>query len=130
MEENPAEARSFADVLRDLVGNVQEMIRCEIRLARAELGDEARKTSKAVALTAGGMLFSFYALNFLFFCLMFALALILPLWLSALLVGAVLSLVAAVLVSLGRGRWKQIHAIPEQTKQTAKENLEWRPRSR
>ena len=130
MDERNAETRSIADVLRDVVGNVQEIIRYEVRLAKTEVRDEASKASKAVAFIAGGALFSFYALNFLLFCVMFALALILPLWLSALLVGAVLFIVAAVLVALGRDRWKHVHAKPEQTIQTLKENLEWRPQNR
>jgi len=130
MDERNTETRSIADILRDAVGNIQEIIRYEVRLAKTEIGDEARKAGKAVAFIAGGAIFSFYALNFLFFCLMFALALVLPLWLSALLVGAVLFIVAAVLVSMGRDRWKHVHPKPEQTVQTVKENLEWRPQSR
>lgn len=129
MDERMTSSRSIAEILKDVVGNVQEIIRYEVRLAKTEVREEANKASKAVAFIAGGAIFSFYALNFLFFCLMFALALVLPLWLSALLVGAILFIVSAVLVSMGRQRWKHVHP-PEKTIETVKENLEWRPQSR
>ncbi len=129
-EYQTTDSRSIAGLLKDVLGNIQEIIRYEVRLAKTEVREESKKAGKAFAFIAGGALFSFYALNFIFFCAFFALALILPFWLSALLVGAVLFIVAGVLVSMGRERWKHVHAKPEQTIQTVKENFEWTPQNR
>ncbi|MDX2150470.1 MAG: phage holin family protein [Bryobacteraceae bacterium] len=117
--------RSMADVLKDAISNIQDIIRAEVRLAKTEVREESQKAGRSVAMFAGGAVAAFYALNFVLFCLVFALALVLPLWLSALLVGAVLFIVAAVLVSMGRDRWKEVHAKPQQTIDTVKENVEW-----
>jgi uncharacterized membrane protein YqjE len=130
MPERNGEARSVAELLKDVVGNVQEIIRYEVRLAKTEMREEAGKARAAAAFIAGGVLFAVYALIFVLLCVMFALAVILPLWLSALLVGVVLFMVAAILAGLGRDRWKLVHAKPEQTIETLKEDLEWRPQSR
>ena len=39
--------RSFADVLRDIGQNIQEILRSEVRLAKAEISEEARKAKPA-----------------------------------------------------------------------------------
>ena len=46
--------RSIGDVLKDIFGNVQEMIRAEIRLARAEMREEAGKTLSSAQMMAIG----------------------------------------------------------------------------
>ena len=54
--------RSFADVLQDIVGNMQEIVRSEVRLAKAELSDEARKAKPAGLWMGIGAVFSVLAL--------------------------------------------------------------------
>ena len=55
-----------------------------------------------------------------------ALAIVLPEWLSALIVGGVLSAAAYLLVKRGKEQVGQAGApIPEQTLETMKEDLEW-----
>ena len=38
--------RSFSDVLQDIIGNVQEMVRSEVRLAKTEIREQV-VTSKS-----------------------------------------------------------------------------------
>jgi|HigsolmetaAR201D_1030396.scaffolds.fasta_scaffold26972_2 Protein of unknown function (DUF1469). len=116
--------RSITAILKDVVANIQEIIRYEVRLAKTELREEGSRASKAAALMTGGAVFALFALEFVFFCVVFALALVLPLWLSSLLVGVALFLAAAILLSSGRERWRRIHP-GEQTIDSVKENLEW-----
>ena len=55
-----------------------------------------------------------------------ALAIFLPEWLAALIVGAVLAIVAYVLVQRGKERVAEAGApVPEQTIETVKEDVEW-----
>ena len=44
---SPRADRSVADLLKGLVGNVQDIIRSEVKLARAEIGEEVSKASSA-----------------------------------------------------------------------------------
>ena len=43
----PANERSFADVFQDIVRNIQEIVRSEVRLAKTEIRDEAAKAKSA-----------------------------------------------------------------------------------
>jgi hypothetical protein len=117
--------RSAAEVLKDIVGNLQEIIRSEVRLARAEIREESGEMARAGAVLAAGALLGFYALFFLFLALVYMLTTVISPAASALVVGAALAAVAGVLVSKGRGRLKQVSAKPEKTIETVKENIEW-----
>jgi hypothetical protein len=46
-------------------------------------------------------------------------------WLAALMVGVVLAITAAILVSTGKKALKRISPVPEKTVQTVKENVQW-----
>jgi hypothetical protein len=48
-----------------------------------------------------------------------------PNWAAALIVGAVLALVASVVLTTGMRRFKQIQPTPVRTVETIKENVEW-----
>lgn len=119
------EERSTTELLTDIVGNIQEIVRFEAQLMKAEVREEAGKAGRAATLLAGGAIFALFGAFFVFFCLMFVAALFLPAWLSALLVGMALFLAAAVLISIGRERWKNLHGKPERTIDSLKENLQW-----
>ncbi len=116
--------RSIADVLKDVVGNIQDLIRSEFRLAKVEMKEEGRKAMVASALFAAAGLLIFYAFGFLFLTAVYALSIALPAWLSALIVAVILGICGMIALSTGRGRWKQVHA-PRQTAQTLKEDVTW-----
>jgi len=51
-----AEERSVSDVFQDILGNLQEMVRSEIRLAKVEIRGEVKQAvSSSVWIAAGGM---------------------------------------------------------------------------
>jgi uncharacterized membrane protein len=99
------------------------MVRSEIKLARTEVAEAARRVrSAALLLTAGGVL-AVFAAAFLFLTVMFALELVLPNWLSALVVGLVLIALAAAGIASGRTRLKAIRP-PRETMQAITEDLQ------
>jgi hypothetical protein len=55
----------------------------------------------------------------------FELALVLPPWAAALIVGAALAVVGTLLLAGAVKRFKQIHPTPERTVEIIKENVEW-----
>ncbi|MGC4050234.1 MAG: phage holin family protein [Paludibaculum sp.] len=102
-------ARSFADVLRDVIRNMQEMVRSEIRLVKAEFHEEAvHAKSSALILLAGGAL-SLLAAIFLVLATVFALAMVMPLWAAALIAGLVLAVGAGFTLASGVRRLQRLH---------------------
>jgi uncharacterized membrane protein YqjE len=120
-----ANERSFSDLFQDIVRDLQEIVRSEVRLAKTEIRDEAVKTKAALLLLAAGAMASTFAVLFLLLTIVYALSRIMPDWAAALIVGAALAATAGVLLNVGLKRFKQIHPTPERTVETIKENVQW-----
>jgi uncharacterized membrane protein YqjE len=118
-------ARSVPEVLQDIVGNIEEIIRSEFRLAKAEVREEAAKAAPPLKMIVVGAGIGFYALGFLLFTLVMGLATMVATWLAALMVGAVLGIIALALITMASKRLKQVNAVPERTIETMKENVQW-----
>ncbi|HTG26774.1 MAG TPA: phage holin family protein [Methylomirabilota bacterium] len=117
--------RSVPEVLQDIVGNIEEIIRSEFRLAKAEVKEEASQAAPPLKMMLVGAGIGFYALGFLLFTLVMGLATMVVTWLAALIVGAVLGLIALVLITTASKRLKQVNKVPERTIETMKENVQW-----
>ncbi len=122
-EPNPE--RSTVDVIKDIVANVQEIIRSEFRLARAEMTQKARSASRAVIMIAAGAIVGLYALAFILVCIYNALSYAIWPWLSALIIGVVLGIIGGGTLLAGRRLLKQVNPTPERTVQSVKEDVEW-----
>jgi uncharacterized membrane protein YqjE len=119
------EARSVSDVFQDILRNLQEMVRSEIRLAKVEIRGEVKQAvSSGVWIAAGGV-GAMSAWIFLLWALAYALATRMSMWAATLIVALVMAASAAALIMGGIRRAKRIHPIPERTVESVKENLEW-----
>ncbi len=125
----PLSDRSLADVLQNIVRNVQEIVRAEITLAKAEIRQESAKAVATAKWLAVGAVTSLFALLFGLFTLVDALALVVPHWAATLAVAAALTVVAALSLTTGLSRLKQTHPIPEHTVESLKENVQWAKQS-
>ena len=121
----PVDNRSSAEVVQDLVQNVQEILRSEVRLAKAEITQEAKKAARSVAISAGGAILAIFALGLLLWAAVYALSLALPLWAAALIMAVLVGIVAGIMLAAGRARMKQVHPKPETTIRSVKENVQW-----
>lgn len=117
--------RSLSDVLQDIIGNVQEIVRSEVRLAKTEIREDAAKAKSATLWLGAGALAAIFAGLFLLLTIVYALTLVMPGWAAALIVGTALAVVASMTLASGVQRFKQIHPSPEHTVVTIKENIEW-----
>jgi uncharacterized membrane protein YqjE len=117
--------RSFSDVMQSIVGNIQDIVRSEVRLAKTEVREEAAKTKTAASLLGGGAAIGIFAALFLLLSVVFALALFVPLWAAALILGTVLAVAAGALIVTGLKQLKRVHPTPERTVETIKENVAW-----
>ncbi len=116
--------RPISAVLHDIVGNFQNIIRAEVRLAKAELNEELRKSRAAATLLAAGALTLVFSALFVLLAVVYALSLVMPAWAAALVVGAGIAVVAAICLVAGIKRLKTIRGAPK-TAATMKENVEW-----
>jgi uncharacterized membrane protein YqjE len=118
------EGRPISELFGNIVANIQEIIRSEVRLAKVEVREEATKAASSFKVLGIGLFLGLYALGFLLLAAMFALALVMEFWQAALIVGGGMALIAAVLVSAGLKRLQHVHQ-PQKTIETIKENVQW-----
>ncbi|MDP9088276.1 MAG: phage holin family protein [Pseudomonadota bacterium] len=113
-------------MLKDIFGNVQEIVRSEVRLAKTELREEVAKSKHAAAWLGVGALGALFALAFLLLSLFFALLYLVPEWAAALLIAIMLAVICGVAFSAGTGHLKKIKQIRSSASATQlKENVEW-----
>ena len=117
--------RSLADVLRDVLSNLQEIVRSEVRLAKTEIVDEAARAKSSVIFLVAGAVTALFAALFLLLTIVFALALIMPIWAAMLIPGITLAVVASILLAAGVKRFKQRRPVLERTVESLKENVAW-----
>lgn len=103
---------------------ISELVREEMQLARAEMSQKGKRYGKGGGLFGAAGLLGILALQALAATGIAALALVLPVWASALIVAALLGMVAAVVALAGK---KQIARAglpkPEQTIDSVKSDL-------
>ena len=104
--------RSFGAVVRDIGGNVDRIVRAELRVAIAEVRSNARAAGGAIVLLAGAAICASLALLFLLMGAHLALALVMPPWLAAIVVAVVVGGVAAALGIAARARMPSALAAP------------------
>ncbi len=120
--------RGFGELFSEFMEQGRRLVRAEVTLARAELRSEAKKASAGAGLLAGGGLVLFLgALTFVAF-LVAALALLVPVWASALIVAVLLLAGGGAVAWAGLGRLKHLHG-PQRTIQTLKEDGQWASRT-
>jgi len=116
--------RPISVVLHDIVGNIQDIVRSEVLLAKTELREEVvRSRSAAILLAVGVLLLSFGAFLVLL-AIVLALTGLMPGWAAALIVGLGVGAAAALCLVRGFRQFKEIRTIPK-TAATMKENVQW-----
>jgi Putative Actinobacterial Holin-X, holin superfamily III len=117
--------RAFSDVLQDILRNLQEIVRSEVRLAKVEFRDEARQAASSAVWLAAGTIGALSAWAFGLWTITFALSTRMPMWAATLVVALVVACGASVLIVGGIRRMKRIHPVPERTIASIKENVAW-----
>jgi hypothetical protein len=117
--------RPISAVLQDILQNTQEIVRSEVRLAKAELGQEVSKAVSSALWVLGGALVASFASLFALWSLVYGLSLAWPMWAAALSVAAGLAAAGGVLLVMGVRRLKRVHPSPERTVENIKETVEW-----
>jgi uncharacterized membrane protein YqjE len=117
--------RSVPEVLQDIIGNVQEILRSEVQLAKTELKEEAAEAATPVITIGVGLVLAAYAVGLLLLAAVFGLTTIMAAWSAALLVGAVAAIIAVLLINMGLGGLKRINMKSERLIASLQENVRW-----
>ena len=117
--------RSLGSVMSDIVGDLQQIVRAEVRLAKVEVREEIGKARRGAMFLAAGGLFLILALGLLMLAAVYALATIWPAWAAALAVAAGAGLIGGVLAMSGKGQISSVELPPQKTVESVKENLQW-----
>jgi len=124
-EVHEVDSRTTGDLVRNVVGDIQEIMRSEIRLAKVEMKEEAVKAGKTGGVFGGAAIFAFFALAFVLGTCAAALAIAIPVWAALLTMCFLCFVIGGALYSFGRTLVKRIHPVPEQTISTLKEDVQW-----
>jgi hypothetical protein len=126
-------------LVRGIITDIGDLIRQEIRFARAEVRTDLRKSREAVtvlALGVGTSVLGVFLLSVMFVFLLHWLTLpaesahqvdpaAIPLWGCFGIVSAVFLLTGAALVWMGYRKFESFNPLPDETAKTVKENVEW-----
>jgi uncharacterized membrane protein YqjE len=117
--------RSFSRIFEEIRDHLTEILRCEVRLARSELLEKGVQVAKAGVFVGIGAVFVMYAFGFIMLGVVSVIATKMAFWLSAVIVGSGLAVIAAIFYQLGRARLQQAMLEPSPTIQSVQENIMW-----
>ena len=118
---------STGSLIRGILNDVRTLIREEIALARVEMREQAgraRAAALSIGIAAAALAFGGI---FLLVAIALGIAYLLgwPAWAGFLIVALLLCIGGYFTLSSGRKQLASVHAVPEETVTTLKENSEW-----
>lgn len=116
--------RSLGDLLSELTTDLSTLLRKEIELARVETTEKISNATQSIVWMIAGGLIVYTGVIALVFTAIVALAGLVPLWLSALIVGLLLVVVGAIAIQSGRSTLRHLSVVPEKTLESIKEDAE------
>lgn len=103
--------RSLVEILKNMVSNTQELIKAELRLAKADISAEVasrwnhalnhlvKPALKPARLLLMGLVIAIFAVAYLLLAAFYGLSLVVPAWAAAAIIAAVLALIASAVLS-------------------------------
>jgi hypothetical protein len=117
--------KPLREIIGDILQDVGRIVQAEIRLARTELSEKASRAGRAAGILGAAAVTGLLAGACFITACIAALALAMPVWLAALIMGILLAFAAAGAYAVGRTRLSDIDPEPERTVQTMRDNIEW-----
>jgi hypothetical protein len=117
--------RSAGEILQDVMRDVGDVVRGEVRLAKAEIGDKVSRAGKAAGMFGGAAICGLMAVASLVTAAIAGLALVMPVWLAAVIMGVLLACIGGAAYAGGRAKLKNVSPVPERTVDTIKDDIQW-----
>jgi hypothetical protein len=117
--------RTLPELLQGALGNLEEIIRSEFQLQRAEVKESVARMRGPATLLGVGFTISLYALGFLLLAVVYKLSTMMEAWMAALIVGGTLTVIAILILIGAASKLKQVKVGPEKAVENTKENIAW-----
>jgi uncharacterized membrane protein YqjE len=118
-------SRPTGELVKQMTEQLSALVREEFRLAQLEMTQKGRRAGKGAGLLGGAVVVALLALGSLVAAVVAALALLLPVWASALIVGVVLLVLAGMLALIGRNQLSRaLPAAPRQAVDSVRTDVE------
>ncbi len=119
------EEQSLGTLFSELASETSLLVRQEVALAKTELTQKASKVGKNVGFIAVGGLIGYTALLAFIAAAIIGLASFVPAWAAALIVGAVVGVIALVMIFSALNALKKTNLTPTETVESIKEDAQW-----
>jgi uncharacterized membrane protein YqjE len=125
-ESSELRSHSTGDLVKQLSEQTTTLVRKEIELAKAELGEKGKAAGEGAGMLGAAAVVGLLALGALTALVLAVLDKAMDFWVAALIVTVVYTAIALALASAGRDRLKAgAPPAPEQTVETVKEDVQW-----
>ena len=117
--------RSLGEIVHDIAGDLSNLVRQELDLAKTEIKEEATRAGRGVGLMGGAGVAAHLMLIFLSLALTYLLDNWMPVELAALITAGLWLIVAAVLGLSGKKALQQTNPQLPETQRSLKEDARW-----
>ncbi len=117
--------RSLGELFSELAQETSTLVRQEVNLAKTEMSQKASRAGRHAGIIAAGGALAYAGLLAILAAVIVLLDNVMPLWLSALLVGLVVAVVGYLLVRRALDALKREDFAPRETIETLKEDQRW-----
>jgi Putative Actinobacterial Holin-X, holin superfamily III len=119
----PADA-SAGELVKAMSADLSRLVRNEMQLAQTELSAKAKTAGVGVGAFGAAGVLALFGLGVLLAAAVLGLALVLPAWLAALIVGVVVLAIAGIAALIGKKKVEEAGpAVPERTVASVKEDV-------
>ena len=126
MSQTEQDNRSTGDLLKQMAQDLGSLVRQEIDLAKAEIGQKGKQIGAGAGMFGGAGAVALLAFMALTAAIIIGLSEVMHAALAALIVAVVYGAIAGVLFVTGRNKVKEgAPPVPEQAVESVKEDVEW-----
>jgi Flp pilus assembly protein TadB len=123
VQSTPQADPSIGDLVNQLSAQTSRLVRDEMKLAQSEFRDAAKHAGLGAGLLSVAGLLSILGLATFVTSAVAALALVLPLWAAALVIGAVLFVAVGIAGLISKKQLQRTEPVPKQTVTSVKQDI-------
>jgi len=117
--------RSLGELFSELARETSTLVHQEVQLAKTEMTQKATLVGKDAGMIGAGGAVAYAGFLAIIAGVILVLGLVIPMWLSALIVGIVVAGIGYFLINRGISSLKRSSFTPDQTIESLKEDTEW-----
>lgn len=119
------EERPLGELFASLANETSNLVRSEVALAKVELTEKATKVGRSIGSLVVGGAIAYAALLALGAAGIMLLAVAMPAWVAALIVGLIIAAAAWLMISKALSELRRAELAPQETVESLKEDAQW-----